>query len=86
MTKKQTEEALRQCILEKDQWVKIAYFLVSHFGENFKLVIHDVKHIQVPTLNNTLEWDYNRESDTLTFEIKEDNPNRIIIVLDPEVN
>jgi len=74
----QLYENLMRCAQDKARWISLAYFLVSKFGTDFKLVITDTKNIPIPTLDNPLEWEYNEETDTLTLEIKEVEEKRII--------
>ena len=63
---------------DRDKWVSLVFFLVSKFGENYKLIIPESSKIQVPTVDNQLEWEYNAETDTVTFEIKEVEEKRIV--------
>lgn len=77
---------------EKSKWVMITYFLVMNFGEKSyddangltgcKLSVPNASATPVPLPDNPLTWEYDKETDTVNFEIKEDPKNLIIV---PEV-
>lgn len=66
---------------ELSQYVSMLYFLVTKFGEQgetFKLTVTEASKVKVPTSENQLNWNYDRENDIITFEISE--PNQIAVV------
>ena len=84
---------LRNCEEEKSKWVSMVYFLVMNYGEKeydsmtydllgCKLSVSNASATPVPLPDNPLTWQYDKEKDTVNFEIKED-PKRVLIV--PEV-
>ena len=83
---------LQNCEEEKSKWVNIVYFLVMNFGEKTyddskgltgcKLSVPNASDTPVPLPDNPLEWQYNKETDTVEFTIKEDLKNMIVV---PEV-
>lgn len=84
---------LQNCTEEKSKWVNIVYFLVMNFGEKSyddangltgcKLSVPNASATPVPLPDNPLDWAYDKETDTVSFTIKED-PKSMIVV--PEVN
>lgn len=73
-----SEMKMKALAQDRDKWVSLVFFLVSKFGENYKLVIPESSKIQVPTIDNQLTWEYNAETDIVTFEIKEVEEKRIV--------
>ena len=73
-----SEMKMKALAQDRDNWVSLVFFLVSKFGENYKLVIPESSKIQVPTIDNQLAWEYNAETDIVTFEIKEVEEKRIV--------
>ena len=80
---------LQNCEEEKSKWVNIVYFLIMNFGEKtyddsngltgVKLSVSNASATPVPLPDNPLTWQFDKEKDTVNFEIKEDPKSMIVV-------
>jgi hypothetical protein len=80
---------LQNCAEEKSKWVNMVYFLVMNFGERTydgnngltgcTLSIANASAIPVPIPDNPLDWAYDKETDTVSFTIKEELKSMIVV-------
>lgn len=81
---------LQDCHEQKSKWVSLIYLLVMKYGEKdldeagglngAKLVIPEASKIPLPTLDNPLDWCYDKDSDEVRLTISEDKTERKMII------
>lgn len=63
-----------------NKWILVLYALVTKYAADneYKIVIDNMSQLQVPTLDNPIDWVYDREADSLTIQIVEPEEKKLI--------